>query len=86
MTVEPNTRSRSIHTQTAKETLMQAQLDRQTEADVTYWQSRVAGLELIVCELLTTNQQLRSDLQGSMAAGREVSTKGWSIAINPQKY
>jgi len=34
--------------------------DRQTEAAVAYWQSRVASLESIVCELLADNQRLRS--------------------------
>jgi hypothetical protein len=49
---------------------MRIQSDRQTEAEVTYWQSRVASLELIVCELLANNQRLRSDLNCLKAQSR----------------
>jgi len=35
----------------------------QTQGDAAYWQSRIASLESIVCELLAANQRLRADLQ-----------------------
>lgn len=46
---------------------MRIQSDRQTEADITYWQSRVTSLELIVCELMACNERLRSDLHRAPA-------------------
>lgn len=52
---------------------MRIQSDRQTEAELTYWKSRVASLELIVCELLANNQRLRSDLNGLNAQCKPIS-------------
>jgi len=41
---------------------MRFQSESNNEAEIVYWQSRVASLELMVCELLINNQRLREDL------------------------
>jgi hypothetical protein len=37
--------------------------EQQSEVDAVYWKSRIVGLEFLICELLTDNEQLRSELQ-----------------------
>jgi hypothetical protein len=36
---------------------------QQSEVDAAYWKSRIVGLEILICELLTDNESLRSELQ-----------------------
>ena len=45
-------------------------LENQPEEERAYWENRVAGLELIVCELMFKNERLRQELHTRTFAHR----------------
>jgi hypothetical protein len=38
-------------------------IDSELEAEKTYWQTRLANLEMLLCELLVKNERLRQERQ-----------------------
>jgi hypothetical protein len=48
--------------------------DSELEAERAYWQSRLANLEILLCELLAKNERLRQESRMSTSAQSDQGT------------